>query len=120
MNLEGQKFNRLLVLEKSYKDFKNNRWFYKCKCDCGNIVVVRDCHLTRKNNPTKSCGCLHSEIVKKGVKGKKKYIAFGKAYTIEEITKTYGITYITLHRRLKKGMSVEMAILTNNKRKKEN
>lgn len=49
----GDKFSRLTVLE-IFKD--NNRTMCRCKCDCGNIIVLRGDSLTRGN--TKSCGCI--------------------------------------------------------------
>lgn len=52
----GQKFNYLTVLDIEYQ-YKSNkkRKYYKCKCDCGNIIYVRSDQL--KNNHTTSCGC---------------------------------------------------------------
>lgn len=56
VNLIGQRFGRLLVLE---EDMENNekkaKWI--CKCDCGNIVSVYGHNL--KSGTTKSCGCLY-------------------------------------------------------------
>lgn len=57
-SIVGRKFGRLTVLEKA--ESKNNKSFWKCRCDCGNIVVV-----TRGNlsvGTTKSCGCLADEF----------------------------------------------------------
>ena len=62
----GQKFNRLTVLEDSgYKYYgKNGKYrIAKCRCDCGNEVILR---LTAvKKGTTKSCGCLQLEAVTK-------------------------------------------------------
>lgn len=56
-DLTGQKFNRLIVLQHIGT---NNRWHYwKCQCDCGNIVSVTTGNLL--SNHTKSCGCLRKE-----------------------------------------------------------
>jgi len=61
-DLVGQKFNRLLVVDKYetklYGKYKKRQW--KCVCDCGNIAYVITSQL--KNNLTKSCGCLHNEL----------------------------------------------------------
>lgn len=54
-DITGQKFNRLTALK---RDTKNTR-YWKCKCDCGNICIIRSDLL--KNNNTKSCGCLQQE-----------------------------------------------------------
>lgn len=52
----GQRYGRLVVLEElktTRKNGVNTRWF-KCKCDCGNIVNVRQSNLVTE---TRSCGC---------------------------------------------------------------
>ena len=58
MNLIGQKFNRLLVLEKTNQR-NNGSIVWKCQCDCGNITYVSTRSL--RSNNTKSCGCLNIE-----------------------------------------------------------
>lgn len=55
----GKKFNRLTVLKKTDKQAKNGGYFYECKCNCGNFVLVRLSRL--KDQSTKSCGCLFKE-----------------------------------------------------------
>jgi hypothetical protein len=55
INLTGQKFGRLTVLEDVGR--KHNHILWKCLCDCGNMVEVIGSHLRCGN--TKSCGCLH-------------------------------------------------------------
>jgi hypothetical protein len=55
MELEGQRFTRLLVLERSRID-KWNRAIWLCLCDCGTKKEVPACVLI--NGKTKSCGCL--------------------------------------------------------------
>ena len=52
-DLTGQKFGRLTVLE--YKG--NSKWL--CKCDCGNIRIVRAYDM--KIAKTISCGCYNKE-----------------------------------------------------------
>lgn len=54
LDLAGQKFGRLTVLEFAYVKNRNSYW--KCICDCGNIYTVEGQHL--KNGHTKSCGCI--------------------------------------------------------------
>ena len=63
-DLTGQKFGRLLVLErKGYSKNKHILWL--CKCDCGNFTIVRVDYLN--NGKSKSCGCYHSEICRKNI-----------------------------------------------------
>ncbi len=57
INLVGQKFNKLTVIERDYS--QNKRPYWLCKCDCGNIVSVRG-DLLRSGN-TKACGCLYKK-----------------------------------------------------------
>ena len=47
-DLSGMRFGRLTVLELDHIDY-NNIYFWKCACDCGNEIVVRN---TSLNNGT--------------------------------------------------------------------
>lgn len=65
-SLEGKVFGRLTVLEKDEERTKNSkryRTYYKCLCECGNIVSVRADGL--KNGAVVSCNCYHKEIAAK-------------------------------------------------------
>ena len=60
----GQVFGRLTVLEEApapteFTTYKG-RW-YRCRCQCGNTVVIRRDSLVSGN--TKSCGCLQREHI---------------------------------------------------------
>ena len=55
LELTGQKFGKLLVLEKTNNRTKDGLIKWKCQCDCGNIVEVAGSYLKKGN--TKSCGC---------------------------------------------------------------
>lgn len=57
-NLTGMKFNRLTVIEVSHRD-KRGAHYWRCRCDCGNVTVMRSNHLRSGHN--KSCGCLHKD-----------------------------------------------------------
>lgn len=54
LNLIGEKYGKLTVLEKAGKD-KRGCWLWLCKCECGNETIVNGAKL--KNGHTKSCGC---------------------------------------------------------------
>jgi len=63
-DLSGKKFGRLLVIsEVRYGNKEKNRNYgyrlWKCKCDCGNYVVLRTTYLT--GGDSKSCGCLFTD-----------------------------------------------------------
>ena len=61
-DLAGQKFGRLLVLNREGVD-KHRHTLWKCKCDCGNEVIVARTELV--SGDTKSCGCYHREQITK-------------------------------------------------------
>lgn len=67
IDLTGQKFNRLTVLELGKRNSCGQiQW--KCKCECGNIVFVTTTYL--KTGHTKSCGCLNRESASNRLKQK--------------------------------------------------
>jgi len=62
INLTGQKFGRLIVVRRTDNDkYANLRWL--CQCECGNEKIIRGSSLL--DGSTKSCGCLHKEIMMK-------------------------------------------------------
>ena len=65
IDLTGQKFNRLTVLERDMSQ-KTKRTLWKCQCECGNICVVEGGHL--RSGHSKSCGCLQKEKARKIMK----------------------------------------------------
>ena len=90
-DLTGQKFGRLIVLEKGKIDFYGHQYWI-CQCSCGNTTEINADNL--KRGLTKSCGCLHSEIIHQRVFkditnqrfgkliAKKYFIKQGKTYWI--------------------------------------
>ena len=59
----GKRFGRLVVIDEFYKKDKkgHNKWFVKCRCDCGNEREIYKYSLIAKR-PTVSCGCRLNEI----------------------------------------------------------
>lgn len=53
INLTGQRYGHLTVMEPAENIGKRTAWL--CQCDCGKQVVVKTCHL--RGGHTKSCGC---------------------------------------------------------------
>ena len=84
VDMAGQRFDRLTVICFDHRDSGDSLW--RCRCDCGNEVVVR-----RKNllsGLTKSCGCLKREI---GVEKAKKMREVRKKKQTEDLTgKVFG------------------------------
>jgi len=60
-NIIGMRVGRLVVIE-FVESVKNYGVKWKCKCDCGNEVNVFRKDLTKKQNPTRSCGCLVADV----------------------------------------------------------
>lgn len=54
INIENERFGKLVAL--SREGTQNNNAIWKCKCDCGNTKLVRLDHL--RHGSTCSCGCL--------------------------------------------------------------
>ncbi len=66
-DLTGQRFGRLTVISISRKvqSGKRERYYWKCRCECGNYHETRSDSLTSGN--VQSCGCLHREQAIKNV-----------------------------------------------------
>jgi hypothetical protein len=90
--MKGQKFNRLLVIERAEND-KDGNAFWWCLCDCGEKVRVKGQSL--RSGHTKSCGCLQKEIA--GASGNWKYI-IGRVPYNKGKHKEYPINYQELKR----------------------
>jgi hypothetical protein len=56
VELVGQRFGRLVVLQ--HAECVKYRDYWHCGCACGNVKVVRGQHLKSKNHGIRSCGCL--------------------------------------------------------------
>ena len=81
INLVGKKFGRLLVIKKA--ESKNGNTYWTCQCECGKIKDI--CGKSLRRGLTKSCGCLHKEIVKNRAKDLKE-MKFGKLTVLERVT----------------------------------
>ena len=57
----NEKYGRLKVLE--FIERKNHKSYWKCKCECGNEIIIPIIYL--RTGDTKSCGCLRKEITSK-------------------------------------------------------
>ena len=68
VNLLGNKFGRLVVVEKTHKRGSGGAVFWKCLCECGNTKDVSSSCL--RTGQTKSCGCLFLDLA--SAKGKAK------------------------------------------------
>ena len=80
LNLIGQKYNNLTVIEEASPHFTpagRKKIMWKCQCDCGNFTIVETSNL--RNGHTKSCGCLCGKIDRTGQR-------FGKLIAIKHLS----------------------------------
>lgn len=90
----GKRFGRLLVLDQAENIGK--LLAYRCRCDCGNEIIVRGESLRRNN--TKSCGCLAKEVQRETGRCSKGRVSanavdltgerFGRLFVLERADKT--------------------------------
>ena len=62
IDLTGQRFGRLVVIEKAPPLGGVTNAVWRCRCDCGNEVSVRSPSL--RKGESQSCGCLRAEYSK--------------------------------------------------------
>lgn len=60
LNIVGQKFGKLTVLEKTKEKYYDGSLLYVCKCECGNTVKTTSSRL--KSGHITSCGCAKHEV----------------------------------------------------------
>lgn len=61
IDLTGNRFGKLVVIQKSKERGNRGQIKWDCKCDCGNIHTVSGALLRR--GATKSCGCLRKNFI---------------------------------------------------------
>lgn len=79
IDITGNKYNHLTVIgldHIGYRKDGKSRSYWKCRCDCGNIVILRKDGFIYPYSKTKSCGCWHIEESSKRPRDKEtgKYI----------------------------------------------
>ena len=74
----GDVFGKLKVVSEKFKPNPDKYdYFVRCECSCGSGVrEYRAVSLTKKKNPTKSCGCLQRE----SARDKKKPVGIGEVF----------------------------------------
>jgi len=70
LNLVGQRYGKLTVIE--FSEHIDGRRAWLCKCDCGRIKIIRHDHLRRQVGAAQSCGCL--KIEQNRINGKKQAV----------------------------------------------
>lgn len=86
-NEVGNKYGNLTILE--YAGTFGRIAYWKCQCDCGNIIITRGSDL--RNGHTKSCGCIKSfkeqEIIKLLIE---KNIQYDYQYSFKDLVSEKG------------------------------
>ena len=105
IDLTGEVYGRLLVIERAEDHILpsgQRRAKWRCRCDCGEVVVVAATHLRR--GTTRSCGCLGREQSQRRLVMLHASGPFGSSR--QEI-----VTYWAVHRRLRcdRGRASEQA-----------
>lgn len=77
----GKRFGSLVAIERLPK-YKQNKTYYKCRCDCGKEIIVNGGQLSSKN--TKSCGCSQKKYINVNFEG----MCFGRLTVIEDNLKS--------------------------------
>lgn len=78
-DITGQRFGKLLAIKPTDKRIGTNV-VWEMKCDCGNTTYVHTGNLGESQRKTKSCGCLHRDVVFKDLKGQR----FGRLVVVKE------------------------------------
>ena len=63
-DISAQRFGRLVAISVNHS--RNHKRYWKCLCDCGQMVIVRQDQLT--TGKTKSCGCYSDDVRRKNKK----------------------------------------------------
>lgn len=102
VDLTGERFGRLLVVERTGS--RNGNALYKCVCDCGEVSYVKSNNLF--SGTSKSCGCLERELRKARITTHG--LTKTRLYRIWDNAKKrcYGTTHKEYHRYGGRGITV--------------
>jgi hypothetical protein len=86
IDLVGQKFGRLIVVERAPSPYTHGGTCWRCLCVCGRYRIVLGSSL--RQGLTSSCGCFRRERVAEAMKRRGKHAqamkAFGRRRTVFE------------------------------------
>lgn len=71
IDLTGQKFGRLTVIERDGKTVRGEHARWLCQCECGKTTITLGRNL--REGKTKSCGCIQAEHASRMGKTRKKH-----------------------------------------------
>ena len=103
-DLTGERFGRLVVIREAGRA-KDGKVLWLCKCKCGREKVIRGISLTRRKNPTVSCGCWNEERkIKHGCRHKTWYSVY--SHMMQRCGHFKGASECSLHRYRDRGITV--------------
>lgn len=79
IDITGNKYHHLTVLGFDHMEYRKDgksRSCWKCRCDCGNIIVIRKDQFIYPYSNYRSCGCWHR--IESSKRPKDKYGKFKK------------------------------------------
>jgi len=78
----GNRYGRLVVIERAQQKTRHGKGYWICKCDCGTVKPILAASLRAK--VTASCGCLASELsTKKAIAMQYKTLRRRKVNTLD-------------------------------------
>lgn len=94
----GKRYGMLTILSYSHTEKRNDaskggRRYFKCQCDCGNIITVQYSHLI--SGHTQSCGCLKTSLGEKIIQDilTENHISFKREYSFSDLKDTNLLRY---------------------------
>jgi len=81
IDISNKRFGKLLVLYPT-GNRKHSSIEWLCKCDCGNEISIPLNSLTKKTEPTRSCGCLRKDPIMNALKHKNRTTYYNIGYGV--------------------------------------
>jgi hypothetical protein len=107
LTLKGRRFSKLKVIGEATPPEGSPFTHWRCKCDCGNEVVVRGTCLKHGNST--SCGCSRKVD---GFNARTLLTFKGKTQSLSAWARAQGMSRSVLSVRLHRGWDVEKALTT--------
>lgn len=72
-DITGKRFGKLVAVEPTGNMSERRQCIWRFRCDCGNIIERPAPEITKRNNPTHSCGCSKTGYIGNSEHGKQHY-----------------------------------------------
>ena len=81
-DITGKRFGKLVAVEPTGNMSERRQCIWRFRCDCGNIIERPAPEITKRNNPTRSCGCSKTGYIGNSEHGKQHYHNIEKNYVM--------------------------------------